>query len=134
MKKGNANVHRRDSLRRRTVLAVLLLSAGTLGDACPEQGRTAAAGGRAHSQAAALGLTATSSPPAAPTFEATVRPILASRCAPCHNPGGKKYAELPFDQPDVVSSHAGGIRRRLKGEDLQALEKWLATLPPQPAS
>ena len=40
------------------------------------------------------------------------------------------YERLPFDQPEVVASHAGGVRRRLKDEDLKALEAWLATLPP----
>lgn len=65
----------------------------------------------------------------APTFEATVRPILAVRCAPCHNPGGKMYEQLPFDQAAVVSGHAPGVRRRLKDEDLLAFERWMATLP-----
>lgn len=70
--------------------------------------------------------------PAGPTFDATVRPILEARCAPCHSPGGKMYERLPFDRPDVISSHARGVRRRLKGADLDALEKWLATLPASP--
>jgi hypothetical protein len=44
------------------------------------------------------------------------------------------YERLPFDQPLVVSSHAAGVRRRLRGEDLQVFERWMATLPPeQPA-
>src|SRR5262245_43683808 len=65
----------------------------------------------------------------APTFEATVRPILATRCAPCHNPGGKMYERLPFDNPEVVAEHASGVQRRLKDEDRKAFERWLATLP-----
>lgn len=64
-----------------------------------------------------------------PTFDAMVRPVLEARCAPCHNPGGKMYERLPFDQPTVVAAHADGIRHRLKGADLEALEKWLASLP-----
>lgn len=67
--------------------------------------------------------------PPSPTFEAAIRPMLATRCAPCHNPGGSMYARLPFDRPAVVSSHASGVRRRLKGDDLETLERWLATLP-----
>ena len=42
------------------------------------------------------------------------------------------YERLPFDQPPVVAAHADGIRRRLKGADLEALEKWLATIPASP--
>jgi hypothetical protein len=71
-------------------------------------------------------------PPAAetaPTFETTVRPILATRCAPCHNPGGRMYERLPFDNSDVVAEHASGVQRRLKDEDRKAFERWLETLP-----
>ena len=63
-------------------------------------------------------------------FASTVRPVLSKRCAPCHEPGGKMYARMPFDNPQTISSHADGISRRLKGEDLEALKKWLASLPP----
>ena len=38
------------------------------------------------------------------------------------------YARLPFDDPNVLSSHADGVRRRLKGDDLAAFERWLTTL------
>ena len=56
-------------------------------------------------------LTATAAPAPAPAepeksdalFLRTVRPILAERCAPCHNPGGKMYARLPFDDPKTVA-------------------------------
>ena len=63
-------------------------------------------------------------------FASTVRPVLSQRCAPCHEPGGKMYARMPFDNPQTISSHSEGILRRLKGEDLEALKKWLASLPP----
>ena len=63
-------------------------------------------------------------------FASTVRPVLSRRCAPCHEPGGKMYARMPFDNPQTISSHSEGISRRLKGEDLEALKKWLASLPP----
>jgi hypothetical protein len=39
------------------------------------------------------------------------------------------YERLPFDDPSVLSSHAAGVRRRLKGDDLAAFEKWMATVP-----
>jgi hypothetical protein len=68
-------------------------------------------------------------PAAAPDeFRATIRPILSARCGRCHDPGGKMYARLPFDDPGVVSSHSDGVLRRLKGDDRAAMEKWLAGL------
>ncbi len=80
--------------------------------------------------------TATPSLPPAPKevpdlFLTTVRPILKSHCAPCHEPGGKMYDRLPFDNPRVLSSHSAGALRRLKGEDREAFERWLATLKPE---
>ena len=74
---------------------------------------------------------------AAPTpdlFASSVRPVLSVRCAPCHEPGGKMYGRLPFDDAKVVSSHSQGILRRLKGDDRRAVERWLASLgSPAPA-
>jgi len=75
------------------------------------------------------------SPPPAPTavpdlFAGAVRPILKTHCAPCHEPGGRLYDRLPFDDARVVSSHSPGILRRLKGEDRAAIEQWLSTLKP----
>ena len=75
---------------------------------------------------------ATGRAPAEDLFTTAVRPVLARRCAPCHEKGGKMYARLPFDDPTVVSSHAAGARKRLKGDDLATLERWLATLPAAP--
>ena len=60
-------------------------------------------------------------------FTAAVRPMLAQSCAPCHNPGGKMYERLPFDDPKVVREHEKGVRRRLKGENLEVFERWLTT-------
>lgn len=61
-------------------------------------------------------------------FVGAVRPVLSVRCAPCHNPGGKMYARLPFDDAKTVASNSEGILRRLKGDDRAALEKWVAGL------
>src|ERR1700682_5597740 len=87
--------------------------------------------------AAAHGLQAHAPPPAparvpqapAPSFESDVKPLLAKKCSPCHAPGGKMYGKLPFDDPATVASHAPGIRKRLKGDDLKTLESWLAAAP-----
>ena len=82
--------------------------------------------------------TAVPSPTLAPTevpdlFLTTVRPLLKTHCAPCHEPGGKMYDRMPFDNPRVLASHSAGALRRLKGEDREAFERWLATLKPEEA-
>ena len=96
------------------------------------------------SRAASASAPATAAPPTAlpaPTpvpavteapdlFASVARPVLKTRCSPCHEPGGQLYDRLPFDNPKVVSSHSEKILRRLKGEDRQVLERWLATLKP----
>jgi hypothetical protein len=127
-------------MRPRTILAVALLAGVTMGPRCA--GTRNPAGARtAGSPPAALTMVSEPEPappaetvrpssPAGDAFLATVRPILATRCAPCHNPGGKMYARLPFDDPQVVSSHAQGVLRRLNGDDRAAMEKWLAGLAP----
>ena len=67
--------------------------------------------------------------PAPDLFLTSVRPMLAQKCAPCHEPGGKLYEKLPFDNRAVVAEHATGMMKRLKGEDKAILEAWVATLP-----
>jgi cytochrome c553 len=71
--------------------------------------------------------------PAADAFASTVRPVLAAKCTPCHEPGGKMYERLPFDRGETIASHREGVLKRLKGDDRAAVEKWLAMLPPAPA-
>jgi hypothetical protein len=101
------------------------------------------AGTRPKTASAAPSPVATAQPTAAPSpsplpaptetpelFASVVRPILKAHCSPCHEPGGRLYDRLPFDNPKVVSSHSEKVLRRLKGEDKEALERWLATLKP----
>jgi hypothetical protein len=61
-------------------------------------------------------------------FASVVRPIVKEHCTPCHEPGGKMYARLPFDDPKVLSSHSEGVMRRLKGDDKEAFQRWIASL------
>ena len=67
-------------------------------------------------------------PPAGPeavSFEASIKPLLARTCTPCHVPGGRMYERLPFDQPEVVLSHKDGVMRRMKDpENRQLMERW----------
>jgi hypothetical protein len=83
--------------------------------------------------AAALAFTA--APPSKPDapgdatrdhgYATRIQPILFAKCTPCHVPGGKMYARLPFDDPATVRAHSAGVLRRLKGEDKAAVEAWL---------
>ena len=88
---------------------------------------TPAAAAQATPVAVAASPTAT---PAPDLFVTSVRPMLAQKCAPCHEPGGKLYENLPFDNRTVVADHVPGMMKRLKGEDRAILEAWVATLPP----
>ena len=65
-------------------------------------------------------------------FQSAIRPMLAQRCTPCHQPGGIMYGRLPFDDARTVADAARdrpGFLRRLKGADHEAVEAWIATLP-----
>jgi hypothetical protein len=100
-------------------------------------GTPSRAASAAPSPVASAPLTAVPSPSPLPApteapdlFATVVRPVLKTRCSPCHEPGGKLYDRLPFDNPKVVSSHSEKVLRRLKGEDREAVERWLATIKP----
>src|SRR5262245_23398078 len=66
------------------------------------------------------------SQPKANGFE-PVKQMLSTNCSPCHNPGGKMYERLPFDDPKTVRAHSTPIKGRLnKPEDKKLLEDWLS--------
>lgn len=71
-----------------------------------------------------------SAPAAASTpdvFRAEIAPLLARRCAPCHNPGGTMYERMPFDDPATVVAHPDGILKRIKDPaEHTLLERWIA--------
>jgi hypothetical protein len=54
------------------------------------------------------------------------------KCAPCHEPGGKMYARLPFDDASTVASHSARMAARLKGDDRKALESWASAASAAP--
>lgn len=91
--------------------------------------------------AAALLLLA-SCPPAAPPdtaptpmvshvdFDSQVKPILQTRCTPCHFPGGVMHAKLPFDQARTIHDLGEKLFTRIKDEQEQAvLRTFLAQAP-----
>lgn len=54
-------------------------------------------------------------------FAQDVRPILESRCRPCHFEGGRMYARLPFDRAETIRTLGDRLFTRIKTEDEQAL-------------
>lgn len=59
-------------------------------------------------------------------FRLRVRPVLASRCAPCHETGGKMYARASLRRSGHGRVACGEVSRRLKDDDRRALEAWAA--------
>jgi len=54
-------------------------------------------------------------------FAAQIRPILESRCQPCHFPGGKMHEELPFDRAATIQDLGETLFTRIKDPAEQAL-------------
>lgn len=63
-------------------------------------------------------------------FETDIKPILQTRCTPCHFPGGKMYDRLPFDKPETIKAHPEGILKRIKDPDeVKKLKTFLDQFP-----
>jgi hypothetical protein len=58
-------------------------------------------------------------------FDQDIVPILKSRCSPCHFPGGKMYAKMPFDQSKTITDHREGVLKRFKDPELMKLKAYL---------
>jgi hypothetical protein len=54
-------------------------------------------------------------------FATQVRPILESRCQPCHFSGGKVYDRLPFDRPETIKTLGTKLFTRIKDENERRL-------------
>jgi hypothetical protein len=50
-------------------------------------------------------------------FATQIRPILESRCQPCHFSGGKVYQRMPFDRPETIKTLGAKLFTRLKDEN-----------------
>lgn len=54
-------------------------------------------------------------------FDTQVRPLLESKCTPCHFAGGTMYARLPFDRPETIRTLGTKLFTRIKDEKEQQL-------------
>ncbi|MBD0372405.1 MAG: hypothetical protein ICV60_16295 [Pyrinomonadaceae bacterium] len=54
-------------------------------------------------------------------FNTQVKPILESRCTPCHFAGGTMYERLPFDRPETIKKLGTKLFTRIKDEKEQRL-------------
>ena len=51
------------------------------------------------------------------SFVQNIEPILIKNCSPCHFPGGKVFAKMPFDQPmTIVGLKKERVLMRIKDE------------------
>lgn len=63
-------------------------------------------------------------------FDSQVKPILQTRCTPCHFPGGVMHAKLPFDQARTIHDLGEKLFTRIKDEQEQALLRTFLTQAP----
>ena len=54
-------------------------------------------------------------------FNTQVRPLLESKCTPCHFAGGTMYERLPFDRPETIRKLGTKLFTRIKDEKEQQL-------------
>jgi hypothetical protein len=50
-------------------------------------------------------------------FDLQIKPILQSKCMPCHFKGGQMYVRLPFDRADTIRKLGEKLFTRIKDED-----------------
>src|SRR5262245_35151550 len=71
-----------------------------------------------------------SSPKAHVDFDTQVKPILKSKCMPCHFSGGQMYDRLPFDKPETIRKLGTKLFTRIKEQDERRLiEDFLTQAP-----
>ena len=75
---------------------------GTLDGTPPGRVTAKSQGATAPRRISSLTSPASADPVTRVDFAKQVQPILQARCQPCHFPGGKVYASMPFDRAETV--------------------------------
>ena len=72
--------------------------------------------------------------PATIDYRKEVQPIFEKNCNPCHFPGGKMHARLPFDDGATIAKLGKKVFSRIKDEpSRERIRKYLATAQPTAA-
>ena len=94
-----------------------------------EAGGLARTVGRANTGSLA-NVSTVSAPNAHVDFDTQIKPMLESKCMPCHFSGGKMYDRLPFDKPATIRKLGTKMFTRIKDEEKRRLiEDFLAQTP-----
>ena len=67
-------------------------------------------------------------------FAKQIQPILQARCQPCHFPGGKVYAAMPFDRAGTVLRLREKLFTRIKEEEQRKLIRAFLAGHPAPGT
>lgn len=54
-------------------------------------------------------------------FDSQIKPILQSKCMPCHFSGGTMYERLPFDRPETIKKLGTKLFTRIHDENHRRL-------------
>jgi hypothetical protein len=54
-------------------------------------------------------------------FDTQIKPILQSKCMPCHFSGGAQYVKLPFDRPETIRKLGTKLFNRIQDENHRRL-------------
>lgn len=54
-------------------------------------------------------------------FDAQIKPVLKSKCMPCHFGGGQMYERLPFDRPETIKKLGTKLFTRIHDENHRQL-------------
>jgi len=107
----------------------ILLGLIAMGLVLVESGGAAKPAGMAAVSAPVAASTA-SAPKAHVDFDTQIKPILKSKCMPCHFSGGKMYDSLPFDKPETIRKLGTKLFTRIKEQDERRLiEDFLTQTP-----
>ena len=72
----------------------------------------------------------TSTPSGRVDFDTQIKPILQSKCMPCHFSGGQMYERLPFDRSETIRKLGTRMFTRITKEDERhLLEQFLKQSP-----
>ena len=111
-----SSIHVMTRVKTLTLALILAAMSGTCGRAGPDDALPTASAARQPAATASFATT-----PAKVNFDTEVRPLLESRCTPCHFAGGKVYERLPFDRQETIKKLGTKLFTRIKDEKEQRL-------------